>query len=192
MTKLLLRRCALWGLVLGPLVGCSGSSLGIGAPAADGGRLLDASHDTSAGACWSPSDCNYSSFGSSCVFPGETACGACIIAMNPCTSDSDCVGDGAVPRICTTQPCVCGGTGLWCTDGCTQDSDCGAGQTCRADHHCGAIACGAQGQACPTDFTCGSGGTCVRLTCTRDTECSNACVEGQCYASPGRCQNHIP
>jgi hypothetical protein len=42
------------------------------------------------------------------------------------------------------------------------------------------------------DFACGTDGTCARKACTGDGQCSNACVEGRCYGSPGHCQLAVP
>jgi hypothetical protein len=30
------------------------------------------------------------------------------------------------------------------------------------------------------------------MPCTTDSQCSKACVEGRCYASPGHCQIEAP
>jgi hypothetical protein len=81
---------------------------------------------------------------------------------------------------------------MGCLAGCTGDTDCTEGESCAANHHCGPIACGSAGPACPVDFSCGTGGTCVRKSCTGDSQCSNACVEGSCYHEPGHCQLAVP
>jgi hypothetical protein len=205
-------RSVLVGLVLTSLVACSGSSSGgsgggsggdaTGGSSGSGGSNMggsggthdggpnDAGHDTSSGSCWQQSDCHS---GASCTAPGSTVCGgACVSVTHPCASDTDCASDGAVPLICDVELCVCGPTNMGCFAGCSTAGDCGPGQSCGSNHHCGSIACGGAGQTCPADFSCGSGGTCARKPCTSDSQCSNACVEGSCYGSPGHCQLAVP
>jgi hypothetical protein len=167
----------------------SGGSSGTGG-GLDAGASRDSGHDTSSGACWSFADCRS---GSTCTPEGQSVCGgACPIVTHPCASDSDCASDGAVPLICVVEPCVCGSTNLGCLAGCSADKDCGPGETCGANHHCAPTPCGAAGQTCPADFACGTNGTCARKGCSIDSQCSNACVEGQCYDRPGHCQIEAP
>jgi hypothetical protein len=167
----------------------TGGSAGTGG-AHDAGASTDGGHDTSSGACWSSADCHS---GSICTPEGQSVCGgACPTVMHPCASDSDCASDGAVPLICVVEPCVCGPTNMGCLAGCSADKDCGPGETCGANHHCAPTPCGAAGQSCPTDFACGASGTCGRKGCTIDSQCSNACVEGECYDRAGRCQIEAP
>lgn len=205
----MLKHRLVWGALFAafwlPLVACSGCSGGTGGTSGtggagtggttgtggthDAGALNDAGHDTSTGSCWAQSDCHN---GASCVPPGQAVCGgACPTVSHPCTSDTDCASDAAVPQICVVQPCTCGPTNMGCLAGCTADSDCAEGESCGANHHCAPIACGS-GQACPPDFTCGDAGTCARKSCTSDGQCSNACVEGTCYHAPGHCQFPVP
>jgi hypothetical protein len=175
---------ALVGVVLFPLLACSGSGGGHGTH--DAGAFNDAGHDTSNGTCWTVSDCQG---GYVCEPPGQSVCaGACLAVLDPCSSDSDCATDAAVPLICVAEPCTCGPTNLGCSFGCAADPDCPEGESCGANHHCAPIACSAAGQACPPDFTCGADGTCARKPCSSDSQCSNACVAGRCYQAPGRCQ----
>jgi len=190
-----LTRSALIALIWLPLLGCSGSS-GTGSGgmtgsggARDAGALNDAGHDTSSGACWVAADCHNASF---CSPPGQTVCGgACLAVTNPCTADPVCATDAGVPRVCEIVPCSCP-TNMGCVPGCTSTADCLEGQSCGADHHCAPTACGGAGQTCPTDFVCGTGGTCARKACTSDGQCSNACVLGSCYHGPGYCRVAAP
>jgi len=189
MSQRLRRLCAPWGLLVCSLVACSGSS------PSNGGQPRDAGHDTSAGACWSYSDCPVLE---ACVAPGQILCpwAVCETVAHPCTSDSDCASDAGVAQICELDPCPdsCApdAAQMGCTAGCSRDADCDPGLVCGTDHRCAAIACGAQGQTCPADFACGSSGTCEHKSCTSDSECSKACVEGHCYGSTGRCQSEGP
>ena len=170
--------------------GSGGSGSGGSGGGRDGGQVDDAGHDTSGGSCWRASDCRSGTF---CTTAGQSVCGgACAIVTHPCASDSDCASDGAIPQICVVEPCVCGLTNMGCLDGCASNADCGPGESCGSNHHCGPIPCGAAGQSCPTDFACGTSGTCARKGCTTDSQCSKACVEGLCYGAPGTCQIEAP
>jgi hypothetical protein len=203
-----LTRRAIAGLLWLPLLACSSGSTGGGAGgtsgtggaanggmtgtggAQDAGPPNDAGHDTSGGGCWIASDCRGGAF---CSPPGQTVCGgACIPVTNPCNSDSQCATDAGAPKICDIVPCSCP-TNMACVAGCTSSAECLEGQSCGANHHCVPIACGSAGQTCPTDFVCStSAGTCVRKPCTSDSQCSNACVLGSCYRSPGACRLAVP
>jgi hypothetical protein len=165
----------------------SGGTTGSGG--AHDAAVNDAGHDTSNGSCWALSDCHGGSF---CTVPGQSVCGgACPAVTNPCSSDSDCATDAAVPLICVVEPCTCGPTNMGCLAGCAANADCAEGESCGSNHHCAPIAC-TSGQGCPTDFICGVASTCVRKSCTSDSQCSNACVEGGCYKEPGHCQLGVP
>jgi hypothetical protein len=136
------------------------------------------------GPCWASSDCGFGI----CAAPGQQVCGGICVKDPPsCTVDSDCAAIDASwsgPSICGPLTCPCGAT-TGCQPGCSTDADCATGQGCGSDHHCAATACAADA-ACPVDFTCTSG-HCARKTCTSDSDCSNACVEGGCYSTPGTC-----
>jgi hypothetical protein len=171
--------------------GSTGGSIGGGGQA---GTSTDAgsAHDTAGtlhAPCWTETDCAPS--GNFCIPPDRYRCGSvCVTAQPPCTTDSDCVGIDAAwtgPSICDAVICGCSAANRGCQVGCTRDGDCLAGTTCGSDHHCASIACTPTSGSCPTDFICGSAGICARKTCSSDTECSNACVEGACYESPGSC-----
>lgn len=173
----------------------SGGSAGGGAGAGHDGGSSDAhlAHDgagTSNGPCWSASDCTSGAF---CAIPGQQLCGgACIGVTHPCSADTDCAsGDAGAPSICDPVPCSCP-AGKACRPGCGGDGDCGPESSCAGDHRCAPRACTAASGSCPTDFICGSTGTCGRKGCTLDTECSNACVEGACYGTPGTCRLPAP
>lgn len=172
-----------------------GGSAGGGAGGGHDGGSSDArpAHDragTSSGPCWSASDCTS---GASCTIPGQQVCGgACIGVMHPCQVDTDCANsDAAAPSICDPVPCACP-AGKGCQPGCSGDGDCGPGTSCGSDHRCAPRACTATSGSCSSDFTCASNGACARKGCTADTECSNACVEGACYGTPGTCRLPVP
>jgi hypothetical protein len=169
--------------------GSGGNATGGNGSGGSGGSPVDGGHDASSGACWQQSDCHVGSF---CTVPGQSLCGgACPIVTNPCSVDTDCATDAGVPLVCVVEPCVCGPTNMGCVAGCSTDADCGEGEACLTNHHCGPIQCGV-GIACPTNFVCGDGGACVRKACTSDSQCASACVEGLCYSRPGSCQLEVP
>jgi hypothetical protein len=125
-----------------------------------------------------------------CFAPGQVLCGGpCTRVTTSCTADSDCATDAGVPLICDQDPCACGAQPPRCLPGCTSDVDCGDGMTCGTNHHCLLIGCGAGKPACPTNFSCDNSqsAVCVRTICATDSQCSGACVAGQCYATPGQC-----
>jgi hypothetical protein len=183
-------------LSLGPGLGCgsmltgsngSGGAAGRGTGGGEGGAGGSQGHGGAGGIggpCWASSDCGFGI----CAAPGQQVCGGiCLKAPPPCTVDSDCAAIDASwsgPSICAPLTCPCGAT-TGCQPGCGADADCVTGQSCDSDHHCAATVCNADG-ACPVDFNCTSG-HCTRKTCTSDSECSDACVEGVCYGMPGTC-----
>jgi hypothetical protein len=136
---------------------------------------------------WS-ADCDVRQ-GATCVPPGgATPCGVCLWVPSPCTSDRDCLGDGASAICEVAVGCVCPiGTKI-CSPGCSDASDCGTGEAC-AGRHCVPTPC--QNDAdCPTDFSCTSG-SCGRKACVIDSDCSGYCVTGGCYSTPGTCYGAV-
>jgi hypothetical protein len=83
----------------------------------------------------------------------------------------------------------CGGS--TCQPKCTGDASCPSTPA-------GLLTCGPGGKcqpktctptSCPTNFTCPSDGSgCVRTTCTTDSQCAGACVNGTCWSGPGTCR----
>ena len=160
--------------------GTGGAAGGRGGAAGtqDGGTAQDGGHDMAGGP--------------RCLGPGEVLCGGtCTPVTNPCTADQDCASDAAVPQVCNTDPCACSDHPRRCMPGCVTDADCGEGLTCRSsDHRCSIVYCASGQSACPANFTCDTfflAPECVRTMCTTDSQCSGACVGGQCYPSPGHC-----
>ena len=97
--------------------------------------------------------------------------------------------------ICDLPACPCGGVKM-CVAGCSVDNPCPEGTACGADHRCAALPCGPQ-QACPSNFTCTTGGaspSCERKTCAGDGDCgpTGFCVEGLCFDSLGECRALTP
>jgi hypothetical protein len=175
----------------GPDGGAGGG--GGGGGGRDGNAGDGVTHDGAGGnggPCWQASDCTFS-----CTAPGQQVCGGvCSSAMHPCTTDSECTGgDGGTPSsICDPVPCACP-AGKGCLPGCSGDGDCASWMSCGTDHRCTPRACASSGgAACPTDFACGADGHCARKGCTADTQCSNACVNGACYGTPGICTVPVP
>jgi hypothetical protein len=180
-----------WTTITG---GHTGSGGGAAGGARDGGTVNDGGPDA-AGACRANSDCRS---GALCVAPGQVLCGGiCTPVTNPCTTDSDCAPDAAVPLICDYDPCACD-QAKRCVPGCVSDADCAAGLICNANHYtnhrCGLVICGAGMPACPANFACDDSlqPVCARSTCTTDSQCSGACVDDSCYAAPGQCQFPTP
>jgi Dickkopf N-terminal cysteine-rich region len=153
--------------------------------ARDGGSITDAGHDMSGPSCRSDSDCSSATF---CITPGRIVCATCTHAINPCTSDSDCAPDAAIPLICARAPCDCTIDTMVCKPGCMSDADCGFGNSCSPTHHCAATPCGPGLPACPTDLTCATAfASCGQIVCSSDSQCSKACVNGVCSPTLGQC-----
>ena len=124
-----------------------------------------------------------------CVPPGGVGpCGVCLRVTSPCTSDSDCQGDGASSICELAVGCVCPIGAKVCSPGCSNSSDCGTGEACTG-RHCVPETC--QNDAdCPADFDC-TGGSCGRKTCSTDADCRGYCVTGACYSTPGTCYGAV-
>ena len=151
-------------------VGCSGPNEGTGACPA----LCPAG-------CESTSQC---SNGQVCFAPGQPLCGGACMIPPPCTSDGDCSNG----QICDFPICSCNGSMKGCIPGCNSDGDCQEGQMCDGTHHCVALSCNFPAHACPVGFDCVNGQTCIRRSCSSDSDCAGAfCVDGQCYSSLGMC-----
>lgn len=120
-----------------------------------------------------------------CIPPGavQAACGACPEPFNACTTDADCLADGA-NEICEL-PCA----GICpmgsCMPGCTEETVCPIGTVCGTAGRCQASACAAR-EDCPPDFDCGDSG-CFRRPCESDPECDGYCVLDACYSALGAC-----
>jgi len=104
-----------------------------------------------------------------------------------CQQDSDC-SDAGPGEVCQPTTLACSGT--QCGPKCTSASDCLAtsppgGLACLTTGHCGPIACSRSGD-CPVNYTCDAD-RCVVKSCTSDSECSVACVDGLCAAQAGVC-----
>lgn len=166
----------------GPNAGSGGSG---GAPSTQGSTN---SRTLGANQCRGNADCDVRQ-GATCVpLGGAPPCGLCLRVTSPCTSDSDCQGDGA-PSICDVAVgCVCPTGSKTCIPGCSGSLDCGTGEAC-TDHHCVPAACRNDAD-CPTDFGCNSG-TCGRKTCATDADCNGYCVTGACYSTPGTCYGAV-
>jgi hypothetical protein len=117
-----------------------------------------------------------------CEQPDLPICGSGFLSS--CDTDAQC-GSGICQR---RRQCSAGGGGEYrmCNVRCTTDSNCDYGFTCASDGHCQPISCGAGG-TCPPDYLCGTNSLCIRRSCTTDSECSVACVNGRCFDRPGRC-----
>lgn len=168
----------------------SGGATGGSGGSLDGGTRKDAGPDMAVLTCRNQNDCPS---GTDCLPPGESICPrSCTQLANPCTTDSDCPQDGAIPTICWEDPCACN-SAKSCIRGCRGTADCPAGGFCYSDHHCGLIDCPA---TCPTDWSCQDLGTgvpvCLETRCTTDSDCAGACVTGSCYPTLGTCQVQGP
>jgi hypothetical protein len=64
---------------------------------------------------------------------------------------------------------------------------CGPAQFCSADHRCVGNVCTPGDRSCVPNFECGSDGHCARKACSKDGDCTGACVKGLCYTRPGTC-----
>jgi len=177
------------------LVGCGSGSSDRGIDGGDGGR--DASTDRTIHAdgavatggwgssCWSDMDCNQGSgLFLECVAPGQSlGGGACFTSPSLCTNDAQCAAKTpnsiCMPVQCSTP------TDDGCRPGCTS-AGCAAGFACDADNRCTPKPC-TPDVVCPVDETCATGIGCVHKDCTRDDQCSGACVGGRCYDRPGMC-----
>ena len=163
-----------------PSGGSGGSG---GAPSTQGSSSI---HTLGTNQCRGSTDCDRYS---TCVPPGGTGpCGVCARVESPCTSDSECQAGG--PSFICDVPvgCYCPAGAKSCMAGCTDTSDCKAGEMCTA-HRCVPASCQSDAD-CPTDFTC-AGGSCARNTCTTDADCSGYCVWGTCYSTPGTCYGSV-
>lgn len=189
-------RLILLSAVLGLGIGCGSTLIPVqGADGRGGAGGLDGELDASShggaggigGPCWASIDC---ALDGTCAAPGQQICGGGCAGGSPaCQVDSDCAAlDAAVqgPLICDPVQCSCGAH-KQCQFGCGGNTDCDLGDTCGSDHRCTPTSCGPTTGSCPVDFACAAG-FCGRKTCTTDTECSNACVLGHCYSSPGTCK----
>ena len=136
--------------------------------------------------CRGNADCDY--LHPSCVPPDAgPPCSFCLEPTVPCTTDSECQGDGG-ELICDVVLCPCSPGAKGCIPGCADASGCHSGKACAA-HHCVPMSC--QGDAdCPTDFGCNNR-ICERKTCTTDAICSGYCVNGSCYSTLGTCQGPV-
>jgi hypothetical protein len=121
-----------------------------------------------------------------CVAPGQpNPDRSCPGLDRKCTQDTDCTADGGPTAICQPGAAIYG-CPAYCVPGCTSDTDCGAGSVCQADHHCVPQPCGGDAASCPADFAC-QASACQRRSCTADSQCSFACVDGACYDRGGTC-----
>ncbi len=200
-----LTRAALVGVVPLLLIACSGAGTGGqgGGPGSGGttgsggatggsggGAITDGGPDMTALACRNDNDCPSTNF---CIPPGTELCPrTCTQVTNPCTADSDCAQDGAIPIVCVEDGCACN-SAKSCVRGCRGTADCPLGGFCYSDHHCGLTDCPA---TCPTDWSCQDLGTgtavCLEARCTTDSQCSGTCVTGSCYPTLGTCQVQRP
>jgi hypothetical protein len=166
----------------GPTAGGGGSGGSSSSQSSTSQRTLGANQ------CRGNADCDVRQ-GATCVPPGgATPCGVCLWVASPCTSDSDCQGDGASSICEFAVGCVCPSGVKICSPGCSDSSDCGTGEACTG-RHCVPAACQSDGD-CPTDFGCASG-SCSRKACTTDADCSGYCVTGACYSRPGTCYGAV-
>jgi len=132
--------------------------------------------------CRSSDDCSQQF--EQCFAPGEdVGCGACQIPPVTCQQDTECTSNGPT-FICAAARCSCNGE-MTCIAGCADDTACGEGLMCAANHRCVARAC-SEASPCPADFDCATG-ACIRRTCTSDGPCDGVCVNGQCFATFGFC-----
>jgi hypothetical protein len=140
-------------------------------------------------ACRENTDCGGGVFLELCLPVGQTSCGICSPASDPCTTDADCATDGGAPQICQPGWCSCS---LGCVSGCLTDADCGQAQSCGADHHCAGVVCDPTASApCPVNFVCGADGRCGRQGCTLASDCGGAtstCLDNFCSSTTGTCQ----
>jgi hypothetical protein len=145
--------------------------------------------------CVSPQCCRGDTecgMASSCATPGApTGCGTCSIDPGTCNADPDCPSGS----ICEPFNCSCNGAKN-CVAGCTSDASCSNGDSCNlSTHRCGPRPCG-PALACPQALLCGAAGTCIRRSCSSDTDCAplggTYCVEGQCFSDLGTCRGPSP
>jgi hypothetical protein len=174
----------------GGVIATGGSSPNAGGGGSGGGSSTQGStsiRTLGANQCRGNGDC--SDIHDTCVPPGgRTPCGVCLWVTSPCTSDSDCQGDGASSICEFAVGCVCPIGTKVSSPGCSNFSDCGTGEAC-IGRHCVPAAC--QNNAdCPTDFEC-TGGSCGRKTCSTDADCTGFCVTGACYSRPGTCYGAV-
>jgi hypothetical protein len=166
----------------GPNSGSGGSGGSSSTQGSTGNRTLGANQ------CRGNADCDIRQE-ATCVPPGgATPCGVCFWVTSPCTSDSDCRGDGASSICEFAVGCVCPTGTKICSPGCSDSSDCGTGEACTG-RHCVPASCRNDAD-CPTDFGCTTG-SCGRKVCTTDADCSGYCVTGGCYSTPGTCYGAV-
>jgi hypothetical protein len=167
--------------------GTGGSGGRAGSSGATGGSVHDGGHDMSVGTCLSDSDCPS---GATCLSLGEGLCGhTCTGVIVPCSTDSDCAPDAAVPLICGFEGCGCSPTGMECKPGCLTDADCGLA-VCAPNHRCVQRPCGPGAPACPPNTICAGvmpHTTCESIYCTSNSQCSDYCVAQTCQSVPGQC-----
>jgi hypothetical protein len=127
-----------------------------------------------------------------CRAPGEfIGCGSCAQLPNRCAVDGDCSPDGGAAgdkRFCLPilpGTCICP-PALDCYLGCRSNSDCAAGTACNQLNRCEKTCVPGDG-TCAVDFNCNTSGFCSRNRCSRDDECSAACVKNYCYGMRGAC-----
>jgi hypothetical protein len=186
------------------LVGCgSGSSAtggidggaGGAAGSGDGGhdastdRMIHADGAVATGAwgspCWSSMDCKPGSgVFLVCVPPGQSVGGgACLMSQSPCANDAQCAAK-TPNSICMPVQCTIPSDD-GCRPGC-MSAGCAPGFACGSNNRCTPKPC-TPDVVCPVDETCETGLGCAHKGCTRDDQCSGACVSGSCYDRPGTC-----
>jgi hypothetical protein len=186
------RAAPLWIAGLAIAAGFAAGCSGLGASPAGSGSGSGSGVGIG-GVCSSNAECNLPGQLRYCWAGGPLGCPDGY-SLN-CTKDSDCADAGQIclnlqssgqcsgpaPLLAATQ----------CGPKCGGVADCPVtsppgGLACLPSGHCGAIKCaGADG--CPVDYAC-LDDACQVKPCTSDSECSVACVNGQCAAQMGKCE----